>query len=229
MSSGAGAWERFGTGPLSRGVAYVYHLLAVELLLLLTAGPGLVLLVLLDRDTGNLPLVAALALPAGPALSAGLYALHRRRLDLTDLRPAADFWRGYRLNARGVLPLWAVWLVWVTVLGMSLGNLSAAGLPRWWAVLLVLVAVLATLWALNALVITSLFAFRIRDVARLAAYFLARTPGATLGNAGLLIVAFGVVLVSSEAVLAALGSLLVLALLHNCRQMIAAIREEFIA
>jgi hypothetical protein len=96
-------------------------------------------------------------------------------------------------------------------------------------VLLVLVAVLATLWALNALVITSLFAFRIRDVARLAAYFLARTPGATLGNAGLLIVAFGVVLVSSEAVLAALGSLLVLALLHNCRQMIAAIREEFIA
>jgi len=226
--SAAGAWERFGAGPLSRGAALVYHLLAVELLLLLTAGPGLAVLVLLDRGAGNLPVVAALALPAGPALSAGLYAVHHRRLDLTDLRPAADFWRGYRLNARGVLPLWAGWLLWVTVLGTGLGNLGAAGLPAWWALLLALVAVLATLWVLNALVIASLFAFRTRDVARLAAYFLVRTPGATLGNAALLILAAGVVLASSEAVLAVVGSLLVLALLHTCRPVIAAVRAEFV-
>jgi hypothetical protein len=229
MSSGAGSWERFGTGLLSRASAFVYHLLAVELLLLVTAGPGLVPLILLDRDASNLPLVAACVLPAGPALSAALYGLWHRRLDLTDLRPAATFWRGYRLNARGVLPFWVLWLAWVTVLGVSLVNLSAAGLPRWWAVLLVLVAVLATLWVLNALVITSLFAFRIRDVARLAAYFLVRTPGVTLANACLLVVAAGVVLAWSEAALAGLGSLLVLALLHNGRRLIAVVRKEFVA
>ena len=229
MSNAVGTWERFGAGPLSRVATIVYQLLVVELLLLLTAGPGLVLLVLLDRDASNLPLVAAFALPAGPALSAALYALHHRGLDLTDLRPWAAFWRGYRLNVRGVLPLWAAWLVWVTVIAVSLANPSAAGLPRWWAVVLLLVAVTATLWMLNVLVITSLFSFRIRDVARLAAYFLVRTPGATLGNVCLLIVAVGAVLISSEAVLAALGSLLVLTLLRNCHRMIAVIHKEFIA
>ena len=229
MGMQTGAWERFGTGTLSRAAAFVYHLLVVELLLLATAGPGLAVLVLLDRDASNVPLAAACALPVGPAVSAALYGLHRRRLDLTDLRPAATFWRGYRLNARGVLPFWVLWLAWVTVLGVSLVNLSAAGLPRWWAVLLVLVAVMATLWALNALVISSLFTFRTRDVARLAAYFLVRTPGAPIANACLLVVAAGVVLVSSEAVLAVSGSLLALALLHNCRRLIAVVHQEFVA
>jgi hypothetical protein len=229
MSSAAGAGERFGIGPLSRAAAFVYTMLAVEVLVLLTAGPGLVVLVLLDRDASNLPLVAVCALPAGPALSAALYALDRRRLDLTDLHPAAAFWRGYRLNAKDALVTWAGWLVWITVLGMSLTNLSAAGLPRWWAVPIGLVAVAATLWGLNALVIASLFAFRARDVARLAAYFLARSPGTTVGNLCLLIVGVGVLLISSEAVLALLASLFLLALLRNCRPMIALVRKEFTA
>ena len=229
MSSAAGSWERFGTGPLSRAAAFIYTMLAVELLVLLTAGPGLIVLVLLDRDASNLPLAAVCALPAGPALSAALYALDRHRRDLTDLRPAATFWRGYRLNAKDVLVTWAGWLVWITVLGMSLTNLSAAGLPRWWAVPIGLVAVAATLWGLNALVIASLFAFRARDVARLAAYMLVRSPGAAVGNLCLSIVAAGVVLVSSEAVLALLGSLFLLALLRNCRPMIAVVRKEFTA
>src|SRR3954447_5063933 len=157
MSSAVGGWERFGAGPLSRGAAFVYHLLVVEVLLLLTAGPGLVLLVLLDRDASNLPLVAACALPAGPALSAAVYALHHRQLDVTDLHPARTFWRGYRLNALGVLQIWAAWLLWVTVLAVGLANRAAAGVPAWWTVLLAVVAVVATLWMLNALVITSLF------------------------------------------------------------------------
>ena len=49
--------QQFGTGLLSRVAARVYSLIVVELLLLLTTVPGLVLLVLLDRDASNLPLV----------------------------------------------------------------------------------------------------------------------------------------------------------------------------
>jgi hypothetical protein len=229
VSSAVGAWERFGTGPLSRTASFIYYLLVVEVLLLVTAGPGLVLLVLLDRDASNLPLVAACALPTGPALSAALYAVHHRRADLTELHPASTFWRGYRLNAVGALQFWLAWLVWVTVLATGLANRAAAGVPAWWAVLLVVMAAVATLWMLNALVITSLFAFRTRDIARLAAYFLVRTPGATIGNVGLLIVAVGAVLYTSEAVLALAGSVLVLCLLGNCRKLIAAVHKEFIA
>jgi uncharacterized membrane protein YesL len=223
------AGREFGEGLLSRIAALVYNLLVVEGLLLLTTAPGLVLLVLLDRDASNAPLAAVATVPLGPALSAAVYALRHRSDDLTDLAPARLFWRGYRANAAGVLKLWIPWLAWLTIIAVNLGHFAAAGLPGWWRVLLFVVGVLATLWVAGALVITSLFEFRATDVARLALYFLMRRPGASLGNAGLLAAAVGVTVLTSELVLALLGSLLAAALLWNCRTVLADVREQFTA
>ena len=210
--------EQFGTGLLSRSAAFAYHLIVVELLLVATAGPGLAGLVLLDPDPSNLPAAALCALPAGPALSAALYALHHRRLDLTELRPAAAFLHGYRINAAGALRIWAIWLAVCTV---NLAHLDATGLAG--PVLLMG----ATLWMLNGLVITSLFEFRTGDVARLAAYTLIRTPPATLANICLIVVVLAGILLFSEAGLALAGSLLTLTLLTNSRKLIAVVRKEF--
>jgi uncharacterized membrane protein YesL len=227
MGSASGSQRQFGEGPLARVAALVYNLLVVELLLLVATAPGLAVLVLLDRDASNLPLAAACALPLGPALSAALYALHHRGRDLADLRPAAAFWRGYRVNFRAALLVWVPWLAWLTIVAVNLAHLTAAGIPTWWAALLVVVAAAATLAAVNALVITSLFAFRTADVARLAMSFLGRAPGVTLGNACLLVVAAAVTAVSSEAVLALLGSVLTAAVLRTCRPLIVEIQREF--
>ena len=87
---------------------------------------------------------------------------------------------------------------------MTLAHRHAAGVPGWWLALLVVIAVAATLWLVNALVITSLFAFRTVDVARLAAYFLGRTPLVTLGNAGVLLGAALVTAYGTEAMTALL-------------------------
>jgi hypothetical protein len=220
---------RFGEGPLSRAAAWVYTLLIVEVLVLATTVPALVPLILLTPDPSNLPLVALCLVPVGPAISAALYALQHRSSDLTDLRPAVAFWRGYRANAVGVLKLWVPLLAWLTVVAVTLANFDAAGVPVWWAVLMVVIAAVAALAGINALVITSLFSFRVRDVARLGLYFLVRAKGVALGNACLLVVAAGVTVLFSEAVLALLGSLFVLGLLRNARPMVLAIRKEFVA
>jgi hypothetical protein len=225
----AAARREFGEGPLARAAAFVYSLLVVELLFLLTTFPGLIGLMFLGHDPSNAILAAACALPIGPALAAALYALHRRGRDLTELRPAAAFWRGYRINVRSALAVWTPWLAWMAVIAINLANLDAAAVPGWWAGLLVVVAVAATLWVANALVITSLFTFRAIDVARLGAYFLGRTAGVTLGTAGLAIAATGITLVSSEAVLALLGSVLALALVRTAQPMITQIQREFTA
>ncbi|MEU8215485.1 DUF624 domain-containing protein [Micromonospora taraxaci] len=227
MSGAAQTWRQFGDGPLSRITSRVYILLVVELLLLLTTLPGLLPLLVLGRDPSNLPLAALLLVPVGPAVSAALYAVRHQRTDLTDLRPAALFWRGYRTNASGVLRVWVPTLVWLTVLAMNLAYRDAVGLASWWSVPLVLLAVGVTLCAANALVITSLFDFRTRDVLRLAVHFLVRTPGVTVGTALLLAAATGVTAVFSEAVLAMLGSVLVLALLRVGDPMVDLIRKEF--
>ncbi|HEX7161993.1 MAG TPA: hypothetical protein VF223_12245 [Trebonia sp.] len=219
----------FGTGPLARASALVYTLLVTEGLFLVTAAPGLVLLLLLDRDASNLPLDALCLVPAGPAVSAALFALRRRQADLADLTPAAAFWRGYRLNAAGALRVFVPWLALLTMVAMTLAHRHADGVPGWWRVLLVVIAVAATLWLVNALVITSLFAFRAVDVARLAAYFIGRTPLVTLGNAGVLLGAAIVTAYGTEALAALLVTAFGLLLLGSSRAMIEQVRKDFTA
>jgi uncharacterized membrane protein YesL len=223
------ARREFGQGPLARAAAAVYTLLALEVLCLVTAAPCLALLVLLDRDASNVPLAAACVLPAGPAWSAALYAWHRRSRDMTDLRPAAAFWRGYRANALDSLKVWVPWLAAMTLVGIVLTHRGAAGIPGWWEVLLALVAAVSALWLANALVIASLFAFRAPDTARLAAYFLARSGKATAGNLLVLLAVTALTVAVSELVPVLLASALAAATLLNCRAMTEEIRERFIA
>ncbi|WP_327025306.1 DUF624 domain-containing protein [Micromonospora sp. NBC_01739] len=221
--------REFGAGPLSRVAALVYTLLVVEVLLLVCAAPGLIALFALERHVSNLPLVAVCAVPLGPALSAALYALHHQRLDLTELHPARLFWRGYRVNLLGALLVWVPMLMWLALLAVNLVNLTAVGLPRWWVVPLVLVAAGVAVVGINALVITSLFTFRLRDVLRLAGYFVLRTPVVVIGVGLLLVAATALTLVASEAALAALASVLALALVRGGEPMISIIRQEFTA
>jgi hypothetical protein len=223
------AVRQFGEGPLARATAPIYSFLVLDLLLLATTLPTLIALVVLERDASNAPLAIACALPVGPALSAALYALRHRSRDLTDLRPAAAFWRGYKMNVGGVLRLWVPYLAGMALIAENLTHAQAAAVPGWWRTALVVIAVAATLWMINTLIITSLFAFRAVDVARLAAYFLGRTRGATLGNLGLLIAAGAVVEVFSEAVLALFAVLFAAALLHVCAPLTDQVEKDFTA
>jgi hypothetical protein len=217
----------WGAGPLARSAALVYTLLVVQLCTLVTAAPTVVVPVLLARDATNVPLLALTAAPLGPALSAAVYALSHRSHDLTDLSPARTFWRGYRLNAKAVLKLWLPWLAWATVAGVSLADPDGSGVPPWWRAALVTLAAGSLLWQANALVITSLYEFRARDTARLAAWFLVRTPRVTLGTAGLALTAGALVVWQSEAVLALVAVVFVAALLSVSGPMRAVIEERF--
>ncbi|MER5504863.1 hypothetical protein ABT052_05965 [Streptomyces sp. NPDC002766] len=217
----------FGDGPLSRAAALVHTLVTVEALLLAAASPGLAVLFLLGPDPSNLPLAAVAVLPLGPALSAAVYALHHRDRDLTDLHPARAYARGWRLNALPVLRLWAPLLAWLTVIAFTLTHFSTTGLPGWWAVLLAAIGLGSLLWGAHALVLTSLFTFRTRDTARLAAYFLLRHGGATLAAASLLMLTAALTALLTEALPALLAAPLLLSLLYGSRRVIAETQEDF--
>ncbi|WP_329414621.1 hypothetical protein OG802_27395 [Streptomyces sp. NBC_00704] len=219
----------FGAGPLSRAAALLHTLLTVEALFLATAAPGLAGLLALGPDPANLPLAAVCLTPLAPAASAALYALHHRGRDLTDLHPARAFGRGLRLNALPALRLWTPLSVWLTVIAFTLTHFNATGLPVWWAVLLGAVGAACLLWGAHALVLTSLFTFRARDTARLAAYFLLRRRSVTLAAASLLVLAAAVTAAFTEALTALLAAPLLLSLLRSSRPLIAETREEFTA
>jgi hypothetical protein len=217
----------FGSGPLSRISAFVYTLLVVELMLIVASLPGLVPLFFVVPDLTSIPLVAACAIPFGPALSAAVYALQHRSHELTGLRPMRQFWRGYRLNWRAVLPVWLIGLVWLSVIGITLANFWASGMPTWWAVLLGLIGLLAALWVSNAIVITSLFDFRTVDAIRLAWEMIPRRPVGTLGVLGVLLAAGVVAYATTEIVVGLLGSIFLLLLLGAAGPMIEYVTREY--
>ncbi|MER5431367.1 hypothetical protein [Streptomyces sp. NPDC002588] len=225
----SGTATGFGTGVLSRAAALIHTLLTVEALLLAAAAPGFAALLLLGPDPANLPLAALCLLPLGPAASAALYALHHRGRDLTDLHPARVYRRGWRLNAVPALKLWAPLLAWLTVIAFTLTHFRATGLPRWWAALLALIGAASLLWGAHALLVTSLFTFRARDTARLAARFLLRHRRTTLAAASLLVLAAGTTALLTEALTALLAAPLLLSLLHAGRPVIAETQEDFTA
>ena len=110
---------------------------------------------------------------------------------------------------------------------MTLANFWVAGLPAWWAWLLVVIAVLATLWLTNALVISSLFTFRVRDTVRLAWEMIPRTPVATLGNFGVIAAAVVLVLATNELVLMLFSVFFVFMLVSTARPTIEIVRQEY--
>lgn len=128
-----------------------------------------------------------------------------------------------------MLRLWVPLLAWLTVIGFSLTHFPDAGVPGWWAGLLVVVGVVSLLWGGHALVLGSLFAFRSGDTARLAAYFLLHRPTASLATASLLVLAGGLTALGTEALPVLLAAPLLLSLLHAFRSEITEAQEDFTA
>lgn len=221
------AVREFGDGVLARGAAAVHRVLVIELGLLVAAVPGLVPLALLLPDTSNAPLAALALVPVGPAMSAAVFAW-RVSLAEPGLEPMRHFVRGYRANALDVLRWWVPTLVLLAVLVTNLAHLDVAvPAPAARAVVhgvLVVVLGATVLWSAHMLVLTSLFTLRTRDAARLGLHHLGRR--ATLSAASLAVLAGGVVVLTSDWVLALLGSLFTLLLLHGARPMVADVEEN---
>ncbi|WP_426592561.1 DUF624 domain-containing protein [Cellulomonas sp. McL0617] len=218
-------YSEVGPGPLSRWSATVYWVLVIEALVVLTSLPGLVGLLFLGGSASNVPLVMLCLLPVGPSLAAAVFAwrdfLAQGRPG-RDLTPARHFLRGYRLNWLDVLRWWVPTLVVLAIL--SVNAVHAGGV---FATAALVLGVALLTWAGNALVLSAVFAFRTRDVARLAAYYLAAKPVAGLGVLALLVVAGGLAVLTSDWLVVLLASLLVLLLVRNAQPVIADATDRF--
>jgi uncharacterized membrane protein YesL len=203
--------------------------LVIEGLLAATTVPTLVWLLFLEPRWSNVPLMVALGIPVGPALSAALFAWRRFSQDHGP-SPAQHFWRGYQLNWADALRIWVPALAVVSLLAVNLVTLSGSeDAPVAFAVVGVVAAVLVAVWTAHAMLVVSLFSFRMRDVVRVAVYFVLAKPRASLG--ALVIVAAGVAAAwfVHPWLPVALGSVLTSLLWRNGTAIAAEVERRFVA
>lgn len=222
----SGAGRDLGSGVLSRIAGFVYWHIVVGILMCVTEIPVVALLFFLGRSVTNAALVPLCLILLAPALSAGLFAM-RARASAEDLAPARFFLRGLRLGWADSLRAWTPAMLALAVIAGAIVAIAPAGLPVAYAGVLVGLGVIFALWGLNCLVIATVFSFRWRDVARLAVYHLGRCWQAALGTLALLIVAAGLVFVTSEAVLWLFQVIWISFLAVVTQPLVASVKERF--
>ncbi len=225
------AQREFSSRPISRAAAVIHWLVVLEVCWVLASLPGLVLLLLLAPDASNLPLMALALVPLGPATGAVVYSW-RAFGDDGDPEPARYFLRGYRRCAWDVLRWWLPALAALTLLGINLTNLDAVTGPPALRTVLGAVSAAVGLGLIvasgHAVVISSLYKLRTRDVARLSIYYLTAKPMASIGVAALVAVVVGAALGVSDWLPVLAAAPLIWLLLRGERPVRDHLEENFI-
>ncbi len=200
----------------------------VGALLALTTVPTLAWLPFLDVTWSDVPLMVALGIPVGPAVSAALFAW-RRFTQRHDGGPARHFWRGYQLNWADALRLWVPSLAVLALLAVNLVTLGGSDdAPVAFAVVGAVAAVLVTVWTAHAMLVASLFSFRARDVVRIAVYFLIAKPLSSLGALAIVVVGIAAAWFVQPWLPVALGSVLTYLLWRNGMPIAAEVERRFV-
>jgi uncharacterized membrane protein YesL len=220
--------RQYGDGALFRFSNTVYWFLATEFYLVVTGLPFVFALVFLERDPSNAVLYAIAGAFLGPAIAAALHCM-RKIMREKDLDPTRDFVRGYRLNVLDTLKFWVPAVAVLTILVLNLRSLETQSSPLDAAlqVLMVLVALIGTLWLMNMMVISTAFHFRQRDLARLSVFYLGKTLRITFGNLATLFIAAVLLLLTSDWVLLLSSSLFVYLFALNTADLVVQVEARF--
>lgn len=205
----------------------VYWFLVVDVLMVLSAAPTLVLWTLLSPGPLSALVFVLVALPLLPAIAAGLYACRAWR-DERELEPARQFLRGYRLNALDSLRAGAPVLLVLGLVAVNLAHARSTGGGGLLTAVLLVLGALALLVLVRALSIVSRFRFRTRDVLRLTAFTLLSTPRSTLALVSLGVLTLGIIVLIGEFLLLVTASALLVALWASERPVAALLTERFI-
>lgn len=220
--------REFGEGPLFRATTTVHWFLVLQLWLVLALLPSIVLTFALVPDPTNLPLFALAAVPVGPALSAAFFTWHRYD-DQRDVPPSRHFRRGYRVNVADALRVWVPAVLLLTVLGTNVAFGGAVGVGFPLVLMFLALGALVLVLALRMLTVTSAFAFRWRDALRIALVTVASQPLRTLGLLSYVLLVVGLTVLTFDAVVVLLASLLTYAVHRNDAPVLMEVRRRFVA
>ncbi|MEP7764399.1 hypothetical protein [Sanguibacter sp. 25GB23B1] len=215
-----------GTGPLSQLAQAVYQHAALGVCLAVGCAPTLVVLTLLAATPANVPFVVLAQLPVAPVLAAGLFAVRGWRAE-PDEDPFVLFWRGCRSSTRDVLRWWVPALLVATVLAVDLWASDAVPAAQVLRPAAAVLGVVLVLWSGQMLLVTTVFSFRTRDAARVAAVMLVSQWRVTLVHVSLLVVAVGITTYGSDVLLALSAWALVSMLEAVSRPVVLDVMERF--
>lgn len=170
---------------------------------------------------------ALFALPVGPAIQAGMYALRRPEASLRQ-HPWSRYWEGWNLGWRQSLVMWVPVVALLTLVAAASQNVPSDAVWRPLVLMGFILAGVLTLVSMGALTIIASFSFRTRDVARVALFGLASKPMGIVGVVVIVFVAAALVALGMAAVVMLFMVLLCKGLIVTTRPMHRVVRDKLV-
>lgn len=196
--------------------------------LLVTLIPTGVVFMALERSVAAVALFAVAALPVGPALQAGMYALRRPNTALHQ-HPWSRYWEGWRSGWRQSLAMWAPVVVLLAIVQAGSLTMAADAVARPLVTVGLILGGVSSVIAVSALTVIATYSFRTRDVPRVALFAMGSKPFSTVGVVGVVAVVVALVALGFEAVLVLLMVLICYSLLVISRPMQKLIGAKLVA
>ncbi|WP_010677920.1 YesL family protein [Bacillus timonensis] len=218
----------YGEGIVFTLGNHIYWLFMLNLYFVLTNVVFLLFFMTLERDFSNIPLYFLALIPTGPSISALFYCLDKMLKD-KDLSPTKDFFTGYKKNFKDSMKLWIPSLVLLFVFFVDLQYfiVSESSFSTVLSIFFLLASGLISLMVLNAFIINLNFAFRLRDLYRLSAYYIIRKLKITLGNIGIIFISLFIISLTNNFLILFFAILIFYLILLNSKDLVEDVQTNF--
>lgn len=221
--------ENNSTDTIFTASNYIYWFLMLTFYFLLTNILFLINISLFKWDFFYIIFYLLSLIPTGPALSALFYCFNKMGKE-KELKPAKDFFQGYRKNFKDACKLWIPSLFIMAILFVDYQyyfdkETTLSNILSYVFLFLIIVFVLLLLYAVQ---INTFFVIRIRDTFRLAAYYVVISLKETLGNLGIVIISLLIAYIMGKVFLVFFICVIFYLIYLNSRNVLEDIKMTFV-
>lgn len=168
-------------------------------------------------------------IPAGPAFAALCHTLSKLNRE-KEVAPFFDFFHAYKTNFTDVLKVWMPILVvfFILVIDIQYFNQNPTILNQVLNGIFLIALFIIAIFSFYALIITTHFKFRIRDIYRLSAYYIFMRLKITTGNMGIVFLTIVLMFFTSDFIILFISSLVAWILMINSNQILDDVKDRFV-
>ncbi|MDN4525023.1 YesL family protein [Fictibacillus fluitans] len=220
--------KEFGTGFLYVLMNHIYALMLTNICFILSNVIFLFFFMTLEPSFTNITLYFLALIPAGPSISALFYSIGKLIRE-QELSPLRDYLHGYKINVKDTLKFWTPYLMvlYILFIDFQYYNTNLSFKNSVLSVVILAGIALLMVVSLNAFFINSGFSFRTRDVWRLSIYYGFKKPKITFGNAGIVIIALFMTMVTNSFFMVFTASLITYLFMLNSKTLLEDLKENF--
>lgn len=223
------AQTSYSQGGFYRFSQNVYWLMIVNFWFVLSNILLIVAFFLLVPTIANALFFYLAALPSGLTIAALCHSI-RQFIDDRDLSPTKTYFASLRKNSKDAFKVWfpVITVAFILVIDIQYFQQNPTVLNQILNGIFLVILFLMTIFTFYAMIITTHYSFRVRDIYRLSIYYLFTWIKVSSGNLCIIFLTIVLLFLTNDFILLFIGSTVAWVLVLNSRRMLNDVKISFV-